>query len=81
MHPDVATGLGFMYVRNFWALFSVAFVGTLNPFAGNVSVFSPLERTAWAEKVVARDLTGILGFHNVARAFAEQWPLSQVSVR
>src|ERR1700731_2805791 len=31
----VATGLGFTYARNFWALGLVAFVGTMNPSAGD----------------------------------------------
>ena len=35
----VATGLGFAFVRDFWPLLVVAFVGTLNPSAGDVSVF------------------------------------------
>jgi MFS family permease len=38
-----ATGLGFAGLSNFWPLLLVAFVGTLNPSAGDVSVFLPLE--------------------------------------
>ena len=38
-----ATGLAFISVDGFWPLLLVAFVGTLNPSAGDVSVFLPLE--------------------------------------
>ena len=37
------TGLGFAYLEAFWPLLVVAFVGTLNPSGGDVSVFLPLE--------------------------------------
>jgi hypothetical protein len=66
----MATGLGFIYLRSFWSLFAVAFVGTLNPSAGDVSVFLPLEQAALAETVVTGDLTGIFAIYNVAGAFA-----------
>lgn len=39
----VATGLGFAGLSDFWPLLLVAFVGTLNPSSGDVSVFLPLE--------------------------------------
>ncbi len=38
-----ATGLAFISFESFWPLLLVAFVGTLNPSAGDVSVFLPLE--------------------------------------
>lgn len=38
-----ATGLAFISADGFWPLLLVAFVGTLNPSAGDVSVFLPLE--------------------------------------
>ncbi len=38
-----ATGLGFAGLSSFWPLLLVAFVGTLNPSSGDVSVFLPLE--------------------------------------
>ena len=37
------TGLGFAMLSSFWPLLVVAFVGTLNPSSGDVSVFLPLE--------------------------------------
>ena len=44
----VATGLGFAGVTTFWPLLVVALVGTLNPSAGDVSVFLPTEQAALA---------------------------------
>lgn len=38
-----ATGLAFGTASDFWPLLAIAFVGTLNPSAGDVSVFLPLE--------------------------------------
>lgn len=43
-----ATGLGFAALASFWPLLIVAFVGTLNPSSGDVSVFLPLEHAALA---------------------------------
>ena len=64
------TGLGFAFVTNFWALLIVAFVGTLNPSAGDVSLFLPVEQSALAESVVTADLTAMFALYNVAGAFA-----------
>jgi hypothetical protein len=44
-----ATGLGFAGLSSFWPLLLVAFVGTLNPSAGDVSVFLPLEHARLAQ--------------------------------
>src|SRR5690348_12382967 len=40
----LATGLLFSYFQSFWPLLAVAFIGTLNPSAGDVSLFLPLEQ-------------------------------------
>jgi predicted MFS family arabinose efflux permease len=40
----IATGVGFAFVHEFWPLLVVAFVGTLNPSSGDVSVFLPTEQ-------------------------------------
>ncbi|MGZ8272852.1 MAG: MFS transporter [Burkholderiaceae bacterium] len=52
----VGTGLGFAVLSDFWPLLLVAFVGTLNPSSGDVSVFLPLEhaRLAGAARGPAR---------------------------
>ncbi|MFN3566230.1 MAG: MFS transporter [Burkholderiaceae bacterium] len=44
----IATGLAFASVSQFWPLLVVAFVGTLNPSSGDVSVFLPLEHAQLA---------------------------------
>ncbi|SEP36944.1 MFS transporter [Nitrosovibrio sp. Nv6] len=43
------TGLGFASVSSFWPLFVIAFVGTLSPGSGDVSVFLPLEHARLAQ--------------------------------
>jgi MFS family permease len=43
-----ATGLGFAAAHAFWPLLLLAFVGTLNPSSGDVSVFLPLEHAKLA---------------------------------
>ena len=63
-----ATGIGFAAVTAFWPLFIVAVIGTLNPSAGDVSLFLPVEQAALAETVAARDLTAIFSRYNVAGA-------------
>ncbi len=65
-----ATGIGFASVTAFWPLFVVAFVGTLNPSSGDVSLFLPVEQSALAETVATRDLTAIFSRYNVSGAFA-----------
>ena len=42
------TGLAFALLSDFWPLAVVAFVGTLNPSSGDVSVFLPLEHARLA---------------------------------
>lgn len=44
-----ATGLAFAAGATFWPLLVVAFVGTLNPSSGDVSVFLPLEHARLAD--------------------------------
>jgi MFS family permease len=64
------TGLGFSSLTSFWPLFAVAVVGTLNPSAGDVSLFLPVEQAALAEAAAARDLTSMFALYNVAGAMA-----------
>ena len=52
------TGLAFVAPwQDFWPLLVVAFVGTLNPSSGDVSVFLPLEQAQLAQLVSDRDRT------------------------
>lgn len=66
----LTTGLLFSYFQSFWSLLVVAFIGTLNPSAGDVSLFLPLEQAALAETVTTSDLTRIFAMYNVAGALA-----------
>jgi len=53
-----ATGAGFALFTQFWPLLLVAIVGTLNPSAGDVSVFLPLEHSLLSRSVTDRGRTG-----------------------
>jgi len=64
------TGIGFATTTAFWPLFVVAVVGTLNPSAGDVSLFLPVEQAALAEAAEPRDLTAMFALYNVAGAMA-----------
>jgi MFS family permease len=44
-----ATGLAFAGLSSFWPLLLIAFVGTMNPSSGDVSVFLPLEHARLAD--------------------------------
>lgn len=61
-----ATGLGFLGVTAFWPLFVVAVAGTLNPSAGDVSVFLPAEQAALSGTVEGRDRTGLFARYNLS---------------
>jgi MFS family permease len=66
----VATGLGFFEVTSFWPLLAVAFVGTVNPSAGDVTLFLPTEQAVLAEASEARDRTGLFAWYNLTGTFA-----------
>jgi MFS family permease len=53
----IATGVGFLLVDQLWALVVIAFIGTINPSAGDVSVFYPLEQALLAETAPAQSRT------------------------
>lgn len=59
------TGLAFFLVKDFWPLVIVAFVGTLNPSSGDVSVFLPLEHAMLAHSVSDRDRTAIFARYSL----------------
>ena len=65
-----ATGLGFVSITAFWPLLLVAIVGTLNPSAGDVSVFLPVEQALLAEASEARDRTALFARYNLGGLFA-----------
>jgi len=65
-----ATGVAFYFATGFWTLLAVAFVGTLNPSSGDVTLFLPTEQAVLAESAAARDRTSLFAWYNLAGAFA-----------
>ncbi|MEA2523491.1 MAG: hypothetical protein QOF73_718 [Thermomicrobiales bacterium] len=61
-----ATGLGFAFVHDFWPLLVVAFVGTLNPSSGDVSVFLPTEQALLPQTVAASGRTSLFARYSLA---------------
>lgn len=66
----LATGLAFSQAQAFWPLLVVAFVGTLNPSSGDVSVFVPLEQALLADAGPTEARTHRFALYNVAGALA-----------
>lgn len=64
----VATGLGFAGLTSFWPLLLVAFVGTLNPSSGDVSVFLPLEHARLAGAASGHARTALFARYSVVGA-------------
>jgi len=64
----IATGIAFTRVRDFWPLLVVAFVGTLNPSSGDVSVFLPLEHAVLSDAASAERRTGIFARYSLVGA-------------
>ena len=60
------TGLAFLFVQSFWILLPIAFVGTLNPSSGDVSVFLPLEQAEIAHVIPAADRTTVFARFSLA---------------
>jgi predicted MFS family arabinose efflux permease len=60
-----ATGLGFAGTTSFWPLLVVAVLGTMNPSAGDVSVFLPTEQALIAGEVPALDRAGAYAIYNI----------------
>jgi MFS family permease len=63
-----ATGLGFAGLSSFWPLLLVAFVGTLNPSSGDVSVFLPLEHARLAEAAQGAARTALFARYSLLGA-------------
>jgi MFS family permease len=63
-----ATGLGFASLSSFWPLLVVAFVGTLNPSSGDVSVFLPLEHARLASAAQGSARTALFARYSVLGA-------------
>jgi MFS family permease len=63
-----ATGIAFAATSSFWPLLVVAFVGTLNPSAGDVSVFLPLEHSRLAGAASGTARTALFARYSVLGA-------------
>jgi MFS family permease len=66
----VATGAGFATVTAFWPLLLIAVVGTLNPSAGDVSVFLPTEQALVSTHVGAARRPWTFAVYNLGAIFA-----------
>ncbi len=66
----LATGLGFAGFTTFWPLLVVAVLGTLNPTAGDVSVFLPVEQAALAQTATGVERAHVFAWYNVAGSLA-----------
>jgi MFS family permease len=55
----IATGLGFAFVRDFVPLLVIAFVGTMNPSSGDVSIFLPTEQSLLPQTVRPANRTAL----------------------
>ncbi len=61
-----ATGFAFAAGSDFWPLLVIAFVGTLNPSSGDVSVFLPLEHARVAEAAQGEARTALFARYTLA---------------
>ena len=64
----VATGVAFAGLTSFWPLIVVAFVGTMNPSSGDVSVFLPLEHARLATAAAGHQRTALFARYSVLGA-------------
>jgi MFS family permease len=64
------TGAGFAVSTAFWPLLVIAIVGTINPTAGDASVFSPVEQTVLTHIAEPRRRTAIFARYSVVGSVA-----------
>ena len=62
------TGVGFAALTSIWPLLIVAFVGTLNPSSGDVSVFLPLEHARLAHAAQGSARVALFARYSVSGA-------------
>lgn len=65
-----ATGVAFAICTSFWPLVAIAVVGTLNPSAGDVTLFLPTEQAVIASATPAPARPTTFAWYNLAGAFA-----------
>jgi MFS family permease len=66
----VATGIAFAVATDFAWLLLVAFIGTINPSAGNVSIFVPMEHALLAGSAPAGRRTHVFAVYGLTGAIA-----------
>src|SRR5215216_247787 len=66
----VATGVAFALVHDYALLLVIAFAGTINPSAGSVSVFVPLEHAVLAREVADAARTKMFARYSLVGALA-----------
>jgi MFS family permease len=66
----IATGCAFAVVHDYALLLIVAFAGTINPSAGSVSVFVPLEHAVLTREASDRERTKIFSRYSLIGALA-----------
>ena len=66
----VATGVAFALVHDYALLLVIAFAGTVNPSAGSVSVFVPLEHAVLAREVTDAERTRMFARYSLVGALA-----------
>jgi MFS family permease len=65
-----ATGVAMSLVHDYWLLLVIAFAGTINPSAGSVSVFVPLEHAALTREVSDAERTRMFARYSLVGALA-----------
>ncbi|WBU65667.1 MFS transporter [Paracoccus aerodenitrificans] len=66
----IATGVAFAVVHDYGLLLVVAFAGTINPSAGSVSVFVPIEHAALTREVKDANRTRMFARYSLVGALA-----------
>jgi MFS family permease len=66
----LATGVAYAAVHDYAILLVIAFVGTVNPSAGSVSIFVPLEHAVLTREVTAAERTRMFARYSLVGALA-----------
>jgi MFS family permease len=66
----VATGVAYAVVHDYAILLVVAFIGTINPSGGSVSIFMPLEHAVLAREVADADRTKAFARYSLCGSLA-----------
>ena len=69
-HLMAATGVAFATLHDFWPLLVVAFVGTINPSAGDVSIFLPVEQALLSGTISPCQRTALFARYSLIGALA-----------